>query len=147
MKKRIGQSSLYDYLTADQVRKRIDECGRLSRELEKVSCSLDAASELLSTPSPGHGGVTKAIEKAMNAAITIKTKFGQPGDSTAYSVEKGARDLIDRVIKGPIDAKTATRLKKSIATLKIKATKLEDSSNWWCRLRHYENVGPPPVAR
>ncbi len=145
MKKRMGD--IYDYLNKKQVEERIDQCRRLSRELEKVSCSLEAAGDLLVSPAPSHGGLTRALERAKDAAIIIKTKFWQPGDQSAYAVEKGARDLIDRVVKGPIDEKTAARYRKSIETLKGKAKKLEEGASHFCRLRHYETVAPPPALR
>ena len=145
MKKRMGD--LYDYLSKKQVEERMDQCRRLSRELEKVSCSLDAASDVLDSTAPTHFGVTRALERARDAAINIKIKYWQPGDQSAYAVEKGARDMIGRVAKGPIDEKTAARYKKSIKTLKEKAKKLEEGASHFCRLRHFETVAPPPALR
>lgn len=145
MKKRMGD--IYDYLSKTQVEERMDQCRKLSRQLEKVSCSLDAAGDVLDSTAPTHFGVTRPLERVRDAAIAIKVKFWQPADQSAYAVEKGARDMINRVVKGPIDEKTAARYKKSIKTLKEKAAILEEASARWCKLRHYETVAPPPPRR
>jgi len=131
------------WLDEKKVLQKFKECRNLAGALERISCSLDSLDRQLQTPERPELMV-QALEDIRRAAVVVKTRHGVPEDKAAYGVEKGARDLIERVRKSGLDEKGAERLRKSVGLLREKASLLEERVPNVCGLRTFEGIAKPP---
>ena len=147
MRKRLGEKDRYVvwWLDEKKVVQRLAECRDLSRSIERIACSLDAAERALSSPAPHVPAVLQAVEDVRKSAVVVKEKHWIPEDRSAYNVEKGARDLAQRLKKaGTLDAKAAGKLKSTLKGLREKAALLDDRLPNTCGLRTFEGIVKPP---
>jgi len=145
VKKQLGDRYVVFWLDEKKVLEKFKGCRSLSRALERISCSLDTAERLLGSGIPLPGPIVQALKDAEAAAVVVKNKHGVAEDKSAYNMERGARDLAERVrMTGQIDMKAANRLKAGIATLRTKAALLEKRVPDFCGLRTFEGIAKPP---
>jgi len=147
MKKKFGERNaryVAFWLDEKSVLDRFKECHHLTRQLERIACSLDAAERILETPAPSQHLLLKAVDDVRNAAEQVKKKHWIPTDNSAYKVEKGARDLLVRATKSEaIDAKAASKLKATVQGLRAKAAALDQRIPNTCGLRYFEGIAKP----
>lgn len=133
------------WLDEKKVLQKFKGCHSLARQLERISCSLTMMERLLGAPAPNQGVILKALDDIKKSAEIIKNEHGVAEDKSAYSVERGARDLADRVKKSAtIDERAASRLKSSVQTLRAKAALVEARLPNFCGLRKFEGIAKPP---
>jgi hypothetical protein len=132
-------------LSRDQVRKRFEECAKLSALVATAKCSLDHTAELLDAGVRSKAGILKGLEAVHKMAVAAKNEFWTPEDRNPYAVEKGTKEMMAKVSKaakdGKIDDKTAARISKSMKTLGPKVQEIwQKRDHWMCSIREHENV-------